>query len=77
VIRGWACVVLLEDAGFLLLFNYRMILRGTLNEIGGFTFHFLHGFWYRSLVAVKVRELVRRMRTEGNIVSRQFNVNSE
>lgn len=42
----------------LLFFIYRFVLRGGfLDGSAGYTYHFLQGYWYRTLVAAKVREL--------------------
>jgi len=47
-------------------FLYRMVFQlGILDGRAGFVFHFLQGFWYRFLVDVKVREVERRMRSDG------------
>jgi glycosyltransferase involved in cell wall biosynthesis len=61
-------------------FFYRMVFQlGFLDGQAGFAFHFLQGFWYRFLVDVKVREVERRMRTEGvdcvEAIRREFGVN--
>lgn len=63
-----------------LFFAYRMIFRlGILDGRAGFVFHFLQGFWYRFLVDVKVREVERRMQTDGvdcvEAIWREFGVN--
>ena len=43
-------------------FMYRSIFRlGVLDGVGGMTYHFLQGFWYRFLVDVKIWEVERRM----------------
>jgi hypothetical protein len=41
-----------------LFFAYRYFLRlGFLDGKKGFIFHFLHGFWYRLLVDIKIEQL--------------------
>lgn len=47
-------------------FFYRYFLRlGFLDGWAGFTLHFLHGFWYRFLVDLKVYELKQLMANSG------------
>lgn len=41
-----------------IFFFYRYILRGGfLDGKAGFIYHFLHGFWYRLLVDIKIKEM--------------------
>ncbi|RCX32249.1 glycosyltransferase family 2 protein [Thioalbus denitrificans] len=50
-----------------LYFLYRYFLRlGFLDGWQGFVFHFLQGWWYRTLVDVKVIEVQRHMRESGD-----------
>lgn len=47
-------------------FLYRYVVRGgVLDGWQGFAYHFLQGYWYRTLVDLKVHELVEQMKTSG------------
>lgn len=48
-----------------LYFGYRYLIRsGWLDGKEGFIFHFLHAFWFRLLVDIKLEELRQRHRTD-------------
>jgi glycosyltransferase involved in cell wall biosynthesis len=47
-----------------LYFTYRYVLRlGFLDGKEGFVFHFLHAWWFRLLVDIKIEEEIRALRT--------------
>lgn len=55
--------------GPLLYFIYRYFVRfGFLDGFAGFAFHFLQGFWYRTLVDIKVFELKIALRDDSQSI---------
>jgi glycosyltransferase involved in cell wall biosynthesis len=55
-----------------LYFFYRYFLRlGFLDGTTGFVYHFLHAFWYRLMVDIKISELRQRL-TRGDVTLEQL-----
>ena len=49
-----------------LYFSYRYVLRlGFLDGKEGFVFHFLHAWWFRLLVDIKIEEEARALQAKG------------
>ena len=50
----------------LLYFGYRyFVRRGFLDGRVGFLYHFMHAFWYRTLIDIKIAGIRRQMETGG------------
>ena len=58
------CPLLFRSVAY---FVYRyLLLAGWLDGEQGFVFHFLQGFWFRLLIDIKLRDLLRYSRAEPN-----------